>query len=505
MVKIGVVQQKRAAKSEALEGEDLKRTTTCVTSTQLRLGKYKRMGEGLSTCEAKFQKVNNVDEHEGRIDNLPDEIIQHILSLLPTKDAVRTSVLSRRWFSQWTYVTNLDFSDFPPNMNQKRSLFMDFVDRVISLRKPLDLSFFRLVCEVFTDASRINSWVCAAVKHNVQHLLLVLDQIHLEPLELPHCLFTCNTLRKAFIMADILLKLPSSIYFSNLKLLTLQCVIFPGYLSTQQLFSGLPVLEELTLDSCCWWNVETVTIALPMLKKLDIKENLADCDNCRFFIIAENLKYFYYIGTLRNDYLIYNSTSLSWGLIGLCGTNDIGESSRQREVAHRAGRLLRGISCAKELLLTPYAFEVLTYSENLIACMPVSYKLTYVGFLSLGVAINFGCGTLAKFLEKFPCLELLVFQSGVCLSENHEGSWILDPVPYCFSRHLKFIRISQFCGTDGELQVVKSLLEHAEVLLRMDIICHHEKFSGGLAKERDVLEQLQMLHGASTYCKINFS
>lgn len=158
-------------------------------------------------------------------------------------------------------------------------------------------------------------------------------------------------------MADILLNLPSSIHFSNLKLLTLQYVVFPGYESTQRLFSGLPVLEELTLDSCCWLNVEIVTIALPMLKKLDIKENLADQDNCQFFIIAENLNSFYYIGTLRNDYWIYNSVSLDWGLMGLCSTDDIGESSRLREVAQRAGRL-RGISCAKELLLTPYAFEV---------------------------------------------------------------------------------------------------------------------------------------------------
>ncbi|KAL2324363.1 hypothetical protein Fmac_023421 [Flemingia macrophylla] len=459
--------------------------------------------EDLSTCGSTLQKLNNEvseDGHKDRIGNLPDEIIQHILSLLPTKDAVRTSVLSRRWHSQWVFVTNLDISEFAPNMNQKRSLFLDFVNRVIALRKPLDLNLFALACEVFTDASCVNSWVCAAVKHNVRHLLLLLHQIHLEPLELPHCLFTCDTLRKAVIMADILLKLPSSIHFLNLKLLTLQYVVFPDNKSTQQLFSGLPVLEELTLDRCCWWNVKTVTIALPMLKKLDITENVADCDDCLFFIVAKNLKYFYYIGTLRNVYHICDSVSIVGGLMGLCGTDDIGESHRQRQVAYRAGRLLNGVSCVKELMLTPYAFEVLC------ARMPVLYKLTYLEFLSLQTAINFGCGTLAKFLQKLPGLELLVFQSGVCLSGNHEeGSWILDPIPSCFSSHLKLIRISQFCGTGGELQVVKSLLKHAEILLQMDIICHHEKFWGGLERERDVLKQLRMLPRASTYCTISFA
>ncbi|XP_027367353.1 F-box/LRR-repeat protein At3g26922-like [Abrus precatorius] len=467
------------------------------------------MMEGLSTCEGNFQKLNNevkADGHVDRISNLPDKIIHRILSLLRTKDAVRTSALSRRWRSQWMSITNLDFLEFAPNMNQKRSLFMDFVDRVIALRKPLDLNLFALACKVFTDAPRINSWVCDAVKHNVQHLFLVLHQIHEEPFELPHCLFTCDTLRKVVIMADVLLKLPSSIHFPNLKFLTLQYVVFPSNRSTQRLFSGLPVLEELTLDRCSWWNVKAVTIALPMLKKLDIKENVADPDNCRFFIIAENLKSFYYIGTLRNDYCIYDSVSLGCGLMGLWGTNDIEENSRQREVAYRADRLLRGISSVKELMLTPYAFEVLTYSKELYACMPLLYKLTCLGFLPPGTAINFRCGTLAKFLQKLPRLELLVFQSGICLSGNHEeGSWILDPVPSCFSTHLKFIKVCQFCGTDGELQVMKSLLKNAEVLLRMDIICNHEKFSGGLGREKNVLKQIQMFPRTSVYCTINFS
>ncbi|GMN64166.1 hypothetical protein TIFTF001_033232 [Ficus carica] len=47
---------------------------------------------------------------ENRISELPDAIILHILSFLPTLDAVRMSVLSKRWRSMWTLVPVLDFS-----------------------------------------------------------------------------------------------------------------------------------------------------------------------------------------------------------------------------------------------------------------------------------------------------------------------------------------------------------------------------------------------------------
>lgn len=78
-----------------------------------------------------------------RLSGLPDCIIHHILSLMDTKHAVQTCVLSKRWRDLWTYVRSLcfDYSSFG-----SWGLFKAFVNNVMKRRKSVRLGKLKLVC-----------------------------------------------------------------------------------------------------------------------------------------------------------------------------------------------------------------------------------------------------------------------------------------------------------------------------------------------------------------------
>ncbi|XXG59632.1 hypothetical protein AAC387_Pa04g1682 [Persea americana] len=59
------------------------------------------------------QNTPDHEKEEDRISQLPDPILHDIVSMIPFKCAVRTSILSKRWKGLWesatAYTTTLDF------------------------------------------------------------------------------------------------------------------------------------------------------------------------------------------------------------------------------------------------------------------------------------------------------------------------------------------------------------------------------------------------------------
>ncbi|KAL4628450.1 hypothetical protein ACB092_05G239100 [Castanea dentata] len=422
------------------------------------------MDESGLTQQPKKQKLNEerdvVDRNIKCLRNLPEEILRYILSLLPTKDAIRTSVLCKRWEYLWTSIPNLNFSGLKPD---KRKQFMNFVERVLLLRDSSDIKTFTLSCDVLRDASHV----------------------------------------KLELAMPCILKLPPTICFTNLKTLNFSYVTFTKEHSTEKLFSGLPVLEKLELENCKWVNLKVVNISAPKLLSIRIVEdweNQNDENGCQVMISGVSLNYFRYCGEFYNEYHVHNSPSLVEASVLASWYNE-----RKRQIAHRMYMLLTGFSGVKELTLVFCAVELLTYAVEVVELLPHMPIFNNLEYLALEEwSVNLDSVALLKILQNSPRLKTMEFSEGISLSSDYErNDRILDPVPPCFLSQLNCIKVYDYEGDEEELSAVKILLKNAVVLEELVISCSHH-FAKDLEKQKKVHEQLLKLPRGSKHCELVF-
>ncbi|KAI6705717.1 hypothetical protein NL676_008679 [Syzygium grande] len=185
---------------------------------------------------------------------LPDDIIEHIFSFLPTRDVVKTCVLSRRWRSYWTTVPDLRFS--------VSSHHDSFVDRILRLYGRGKVRKFHL--DFNSEQlwpSNIDSWVGFAIDHEVEELRLNLnicydynwlEQIPWGDYTLSPLLYNCSSLTR-LVLRGCLYPSCESISWSSLKSLSIDNVTGDVL---QKILMSSPVLEYLTLER--FWAVEEI-------------------------------------------------------------------------------------------------------------------------------------------------------------------------------------------------------------------------------------------------------
>ncbi|KAK9011600.1 hypothetical protein V6N11_044446 [Hibiscus sabdariffa] len=61
--------------------------------------------------------VPGMPEEQDRMSALPDAVLHQILSLLPTKHSIQTSILSKRWIHLWKFTPAIDipYNDITPS------------------------------------------------------------------------------------------------------------------------------------------------------------------------------------------------------------------------------------------------------------------------------------------------------------------------------------------------------------------------------------------------------
>ena len=191
--------------------------------------------------------ISNLD----RISALPDSIICHILSFLPTQQSAATTILSKRWKPLWHSVLTLDFDD---RNFAGFATFRHFVYSVMLTRQTI--RSFHLKCGLSSrcDPHDINRFVPVAVQKGIESISLDFSftdfyfQIRLDTTF--SSVFNCRNL-VVLKLKKLLLNVVPQFYFPRLKTLHFDSVYPMGYDNEgfNTLVERCPALEELeTID-----------------------------------------------------------------------------------------------------------------------------------------------------------------------------------------------------------------------------------------------------------------
>ncbi|XP_071721232.1 F-box/FBD/LRR-repeat protein At1g13570-like [Rutidosis leptorrhynchoides] len=201
------------------------------------------------------------------ISDLPQNIIETILCLVPIRDAVRTSVLSKKWRYNWTQIPKLEFDDYDMLDEEENE---DYTERgrLKSKRKLLKRKrkLFRAIKHVLLMHSD-SILECSLSIRDGNNKCVEIDQIIA-------CLSRMNTVKKLRLIlnADVIstYELPSSIFsFCQLNNLYLGNCILDHQPTT---FNGFGQLKSLDLD-CVITSKELILDVVsksPLLKKFSM-------------------------------------------------------------------------------------------------------------------------------------------------------------------------------------------------------------------------------------------
>ncbi|KAH9782507.1 F-box/FBD/LRR-repeat protein [Citrus sinensis] len=411
--------------------------------------------------KSKSRKVGKLNKKD-RISRMPDSVLCHILSFLPTEAAVRTSILSSRWKFVWTSLPNLMFNDklcyrrSGTSENDKLTRFENFVDRML-LSNSVSINKFSLHCRKLRYLSRLKFWVALAIMRNVREIevnLRVGDPFEegYEPVELPDCIYNSETLEILKLESDFVFKSPSSgICFPRVKKFHVEI-----HKPNMPDFSICPVLEDLSIVAYLLdihWDAD-ISISSQTLKRLNliIEGPMFAATGHQATIEAPKLESLHVKDDTLVSYLVYELHSLCDACIDIyytCVRND-------PDRADRALQLLKKLTNLKSLYL----------SHGIICALGKAYRHLYdahqyslptfsnLSFLEVRIR-EYGWWILPIIFNCSPNLESFVLIMDVNDPERYEEAGWIEPqfVPYCLQFNVKKIEI--LYGDDDPLEPVK--------------------------------------------------
>ncbi|CAN7064118.1 unnamed protein product [Brassica oleracea var. botrytis] len=416
-----------------------------------------------------------------RISELPESLLTQILSFLPSKQSVQTSVLSTRWKNLYLNVPGLDLnlSAIPYDADEMLLSFLSFIDKLLESSPESKLFKVKVKCrDTMIDGFRDRIGIM--IDRGTQHLDVESSTYDIEDDSFHHpCvdfmpmnLYTSKTL--------VYLKLTSSglddpgfVFMPCLKFMHLEEVKWRVHL--EKLLSGCPVLEELALlrdlddDYAVAYDEFTVMrVRAQSLKRFRVLplRQVRDCRsrvNCTLEIDAPGLKHMSLGEDQFDSIVVKNLTSLlvveldikffvKFGVIfnpwNLAKSNEIRD-------------FLNGISSVRHMIISAKTVKALEYYSQ-AEMIPKFNNLSRLQAMFHSNLLQF----LPAFLECFPNLKHLVLKV-VHSEEMGEGLELTD-VPRCVSSTLECVEIQEKLELEeGKMKATSYFLGNSAVLKKL--------------------------------------
>ncbi|KAM7461913.1 hypothetical protein LguiA_030034 [Lonicera macranthoides] len=212
------------------------------------------------------------DNLEDRISNLPRNLIDGILERMSTRNAARTSILSKKWRYIWSthpqLVLDYEFFYGPEGKNVRwtASEYVKVINKILIVHDGTIQEFDLFI--PFAQSPEMDLWILILSRHGIKDLTL--DNAYSQPYKLPCYLFSCAELT-SLVLRNFIISVPPLDFlgFRNLNKLYLEKISLLPKIGS--LISTLPVLHDLWLKSCT--GLENLKVMPPKLNWLDVEDS----------------------------------------------------------------------------------------------------------------------------------------------------------------------------------------------------------------------------------------
>ncbi|WJX16174.1 hypothetical protein P8452_06244 [Trifolium repens] len=407
--------------------------------------------KGRENSKSTRRKVTGGCAEPDRISCLPGHIIDRILSRLPIKEAVRTSVLSSKWMNKWHTIPNLVFdrkcvsaiaSQDPLVFESK---YLKIVNHVLLLHNgPINIfKFSDCGCDLISESlvTDIARWIRHLSARSIKELVLEVCIEERYKFKLPRCLFSCQSLHRLKLYSGWL-KPPSTFQgFRNLKILELYHITITQN-ALEKLISRCPILEHLTLIGLD--DLTEIKIHAPNLKIFGILGEFVDFSFENTFQLTEL------------SLLVHSQRNQS--RLSGCSSNLLEFSAHLPHVQHLeiSSGFLKYLAAGvvPEKLPTP--------------CINLRFLFIFIRFNDMKEVLAALC-----LLRSSPNLQKLEI-----FAEHGKQTTLLTPDSYCseeiFSEpavpiSVRHVNIAGISGIKFELDFIRFLLMYSPVLEKMTV------------------------------------